>query len=66
MDHCKNCKHWIEPKGKQHGAIWGDCSELRNNDLIEFNCVSLEMGYGEKVELDVHPDFGCVLFNRRK
>ena len=62
INNCKNCKYWIEPKGKDFGAIWGSCNEIKKNDLIViYPDIGLPYDY-DVVEIDIHPDFGCILW----
>jgi len=58
---CKDCTYWIEPKGKKLGAIWGECQEIKSNDLIE---IYVEYGDGV-VQTDIHPNFGCILWKAK-
>ena len=57
MNHCKDCKHWIN-EGIQWGAIWGGCHYLSGNELLD---VHVKQGDGV-VQMNVHPDFGCILW----
>jgi hypothetical protein len=56
---CKDCKFWVPPKGKDFGAVWGDCPKLLDNELIEIYPEYGDSDFG--IVIDVHPDFGCVL-----
>jgi hypothetical protein len=63
---CKNCKHWIPPKGKELGAVWGECHQIQDNDFIDIYIEHIsDLSYGdETVQIDVHPEFGCILWEK--
>ena len=62
---CKDCKHWIEPKGKQLGAVWGECLRIQSNDFIELYVKQGNLSYGDGVvQTDIRPDFGCILWEK--
>ncbi len=63
---CKNCKHWIEPKGKTLGAVWGECRHIQSNDLIEIYVEHGDLSYGDGVvQTDIHPNFSCILWEAK-
>ena len=63
---CSNCIYW---QHHGNGAVWGDC--LRNSDLFNGNHCLVDFdvkntgGVGYTVEMETHPDFGCVLYEER-
>uniref|UniRef100_A0A6H1ZMR0 Uncharacterized protein n=1 Tax=viral metagenome TaxID=1070528 RepID=A0A6H1ZMR0_9ZZZZ len=64
---CGECKSWIAPEGDgvSLGAIWGECDKIKNNALIAIFAVS-DVDDDTKIEIDVHPEFGCVLFEEKE
>ena len=64
---CKDCRYWIAPEadGVSLGAIWGECNRIKDSTLIAIYPVS-GIDSDAKIETDIHPDFGCVLFEDKE
>ena len=61
MKNCGTCKHWLI-HGKN--AVWGDCQLLYGPDQELFD-VYIHCGNAE-IDIETHPDFGCVLWENKK
>jgi len=61
---CKDCGYWIAPEGDgvSLGAIWGECEKIKDSTLIAI----YPRFIGGHVDVEVHPDFGCVLFEEKE
>ena len=66
---CGECKSWIAPEvdGVSLEAIWGECNKIKDSALIAiYPVLGLEDDTNAEIKTEVHPNFGCALFEEKE